>query len=171
VAFVVEDGTGLSNSNSYCSVVEFQAYWTDRGFDYSAYTDGQIEKALVRATDHIELTYRAFFRGVREVDDQALSFPRALLYVELVEVEGVPDNLKRATHEYAKRALTVDLDPDLADTATAGGAVLLSETKKVGPIETRRTFQAGGGRLLALYRGADMWLTEYLYGSGTRIRA
>jgi hypothetical protein len=96
VALVLEDGTGLTNSNTYCSVSEFQAYWTDRGFDYTTYTHGQMERALIRATDHIELHYRSAFKGYRLVEDQALSFPRGCLYVDYYLVEGIPTNLKKA---------------------------------------------------------------------------
>lgn len=174
MAFLVEDGTGeVVGANSYASVLEFKTYWDDRGFDYTIFApDAQVERALVRATDFIELKYRLQFKGRRLVLSplQPLSFPRYGLYAYCTPVEGIPDALKAATHEYAKRALTGELVPDPGG-FDATGQVIEATKVKVGPIEKEQRYQAGSGAILRDYPAADNLLTEYLYTPGGVIRA
>lgn len=174
MAFLVEDGTGeVAGANSYVSVAEFKAYWDDRGFVYTSFTDPQIEQALVKATDYIELRFRNYFRGHRLVTDppQPLSFPRACLVVRCLLVEGIPDQLKKATHEYGKRALELgDLAPDPAGYDNTG-AVLTVRERKIGPIEEKATYESGSSASLRPYPAADSLLEEFVAGAGGVIRA
>lgn len=113
---VVEDGSGLSNSNSYASEDAFETYCDDRGVTPA---DGDAEAALIRATQWIDNTYRARFPGSRvNGRDQALEWPRS----EATDAAGndldddaVPVEIVRATCEAALRELTEagSLAPDL----------------------------------------------------------
>lgn len=139
--FVVEDGTGLANSNSYASVAEADNYFDDRGV--VAWTGDPTVKqgALVRATSFIDVTFRLRFTGYRTKRHlQALEWPRTGAYYDNVMPQTPPDNypfgvgfglyeyepiepttipkeLKAATCEAALRelsgagSLTPDLDP------------------------------------------------------------
>ncbi len=174
MAFTVEDGTGeVAGANSYASVEEFEAYWDDRGFDHTVYTEPQIEYALVKATDYIELRFRNYFLGYRVVREppQPLSWPRAGVVAHGVLVEGIPDQLKRATNEYAKRALELDdLAPDPGGYDSTGGLIKVRE-RKVAAIEEKTEYEVGSGALLRPYPAADSLLEEYIAGAGGVIRA
>ena len=56
--FIVEDGTAVDNANSYVTVQEFRDYWSDRGVDFTAKTDEEVEASLVIATQYIDINFR-----------------------------------------------------------------------------------------------------------------
>jgi hypothetical protein len=77
MAIVVEDGTGLANSNSYASVDDFTTFTTDRGETTIAEADeDQKEIALIKAADYMEQKYRLLWKGSRAQSDQRMSWPR-----------------------------------------------------------------------------------------------
>lgn len=83
MTLIVEDGTPLSNSESYVSEATFKTYADNHGFDYSAYSDLQIEQAARRATQFID-SYRFRFPGYRTLARlQALEWPRIGAYTDL----------------------------------------------------------------------------------------
>lgn len=175
MAFTVEDGTGeITGANSYASVAEFKAYWDDRGFDYTtpAYTDEQIEVALVNATMYIDLENGQFFSGYPLLEDQPLAFPRDYLRINRngrwSVVEGLPYELKYATFEYAKVALTSDsgdLQPVVADRDETG-AIITKIFEKIGPIETDTTYLEGTAGQTISYPAADKWIQRLLVSGG-----
>jgi len=172
VTMTVEDGTIVADANSYTTVDEFKAYWDNRGFDYSSYTDDQISIALIKATDYLENRWGGKYKGRIEDDDQVLSFPRLSLY-DLAGrlVEGIPNKLKYAQIEYAKRALEEELTAD--PTTDESGAPIISKTETVGPIT--ESVQFGNGGLATKYKSypaADDYLRDYVngYGGGRTMR-
>lgn len=171
MSFVLEDGTGLANSTSYASVAEWKSYWTDGGFDFSSYTDPQIQIALMRATRYIEQVYRNRFIGYRTLPTQALSWPRVAAYVNCIVVTGVPTNLKYATSEYAKRALatTAELLPDPADT-DATGQIIGATEKTVGPITLKTSYNSVGALSFQSYPAADKWLADLIFSGQGVVR-
>ena len=167
MAFVVEDGTGLSDATSFASVAELKAYLDDRGRDRSSFSDTQIQQALIRASDYIETRWRVRFKGRRLSADQALSFPRIGLYDEEHRlVEGVPERLKRSSIEYAFRALSSELIPD--PEVHKSGLRIRGQRTKVGPIEEETEFQQDDRQLLRAYPAADRLLIGYVV-AGTRV--
>jgi hypothetical protein len=78
MAFIVEDGTGLSNSNSYVDAAYVRDYHADRGNDeWAAINDNTKEQQLIRkAMDYINGTFGAAWQGYRTKLTQALDFPR-----------------------------------------------------------------------------------------------
>lgn len=98
---VVEDGTGLVNSNSFCSVAEADSYFTARGITtWTSLTLEKREFALIKATDYINSAFK--FRGKKMTPTQALNFPRTkLVDDDGYTVEGVPNKLKEAVFECA----------------------------------------------------------------------
>ena len=170
MAFVVEDGTGLSNANSYIEVAYADSYFTDRSIAAWSGDNATKQSAIVRATDYIEARWADSFLGWREFPDtpQSLSFPRLGLYDrEGYLISGIPDLLKRATAEYALRALTVTLLPDPV-VSDASGREIESAREKVGPIETEYTY----GELVPLrpYPAADRLLEQFLRTAGRAYR-
>lgn len=177
MAFVAEDGTGLSNANSYTSVAFADDYFTDRGNTvWSAATTGQKQAALVRATDWVEKRFGRRFRGYKRSKTQSLEWPRLDAFDNddflLAGAEdNIPRQLLKAVCEYAVRALSATLGPDNANVG------IDSIKEKVGPIETsstRSSFQtAAGSSLISAasipdYPEADLWVEELLKPAGSR---
>lgn len=71
MAFIVEDGTGLSDATSYVSLVDAQNY-------VDTYIIGVTltEQSLNIATQDTDLQFRSQYRGSILTDTQALYFPR-----------------------------------------------------------------------------------------------
>lgn len=171
--FLVEDGTGLPNSNSYESVAEFNAYCALRGMEVTAsYNDTDKQRALIKATDFIDLTKK--FKGRKLLITQALEFPRGWLTVPgfCEYVEGIPEKLKYALSEYAYIELlnpgTLIPNPE----SDASGLQLLSSFEKVGPIEEKKTFSTSSVKTVKLWPKGDRYLVDYLCStSGGSFRA
>jgi hypothetical protein len=101
MAIVVETGAGVSTANSYMTQTEWEAYADQMAWDYSAYTDEQIESALIRAARAID-RWNAW-QGVRTYGQaQGLYWPRKAgsiqygqfyaddLLTTVVDHEGLP---------------------------------------------------------------------------------
>ncbi len=143
MAFVVEDGTGLADANSYAEIVEVTAYLTDRNRQeaWEDLDEEVQEAALVLATDYVELVFGKYFLGCPENPTtgvyQALHFPATDVWDKNNQlVTGVPQKLKFAIAEYAERIAvsgkTLSPDPVYDDAANPS----IKRTKsKVGPIE------------------------------------
>lgn len=157
MAFVVETGAGLANANSFASVAAADAYVADRGITgWTALTNQVKEQALIRATDFLEATYRSAWRGFRNTETQALSWPRYDLYVDmfLVDSDIVPAAVVRATIEMALRASTdATLIEDQGRVITRERVdVLETEYSEFGPRNTSYTAVA---RMLSPYTNSS----------------
>lgn len=76
--FIPEDGTGLADANSYCSLAYAETYHAQRAnTSWTLLTVGQKKASLVKATDYLQQTYRTKWRGVRSTAVQALDWPRS----------------------------------------------------------------------------------------------
>lgn len=170
MAFLVEDGTGLEDSNSYGTFAGYTAYWLDRGV-VVAELQAVVEGALVRATDYLGIRFR--FKGYRLTAEQALDWPRGCVYTpEGVLIEGLPVDLVKATYEYTRRALAGDLAPD--PTVSATGVAVVRTRRKVGPIETEDEFSGSSASSSTFkpYPAADRLLRHLVYPeSGSVYRA
>ena len=108
---IVEDGTGISNANSYVARADADTYFAERAREeWAAATTAARDAALIRATQFVEHRWSTRFVGIRASSGQALSWPR----VEAVnaygfEESGVPNAVKVATMEAAVEALSASL--------------------------------------------------------------
>lgn len=129
MSLVVEDGTGLTTANSYASVLEVDAYFTERG---NATWNGTASKdtLLISATDYLDATYGARFKGAALTSTQALQFPKDAF-------TGIPVQLKRACFELALLAVSGSL---FAPNVTADEASLKAKSVTVGPVTTNKEF-------------------------------
>jgi hypothetical protein len=170
MAFVVEDGTAKADANSYVAIAEADGYFADRGIIAWTGEDAAKQAALVKATDYIEGRFSQRFIGSKKTTAQALSWPRegAGDFADTV----VPVGLRRACCEYAVRALSAALAPDLK--VDASGLTVVATKKKVGPIETDYAVpQTGLGSTPMLFRpypAADMLLRGLVYSASQVIR-
>lgn len=126
--FVAEDGTGIVDANSYCTVTYANEYFTQRAnttWD-DAFTDAK-ETALIKATDYIEMRFANRFKDSQLFPNtpQALSFPRT-------GAIPMPFNLLKATCEYAVRALTAELTADISNDLIKD----VTTERVIGPIKT-----------------------------------
>jgi len=116
MTIIVEDGTGLANSNSYCSQDDLDTYCDDRSITLAA---GNADAALVRATTWIDNTYRTRFQGWPvKLRAQALQWPRIGVFDQngiYVATDSIPKEIVQATCEAAIRELAEagSLAPDL----------------------------------------------------------
>lgn len=81
MTLVLETGAGTSGANAFATVAEVTAYLTDRNREtenlWSTVIPVARDAAIVKATDHIEISFRDKFRGTREFSD--ISQARATL--------------------------------------------------------------------------------------------
>ena len=170
MAFVVEDGTAKADANSYVTIADADSYFADRGNTAWTGADAVKQAALVKATDYIEGRFGQRFIGSKKTTTQALSWPRtgAEDFADTI----IPVGLRRACMEYAVRALSAELAPDLK--VDASGLTVVATKKKVGPIETDYAVpQTGLGSTPMLFRpypAADMLLRGLVYSASQVIR-
>lgn len=164
MTFTVEDGTGLADANSLCTVEVADAYFTERGI--AAWTGSTPNKqmALVRGTDYLEARWGLRFKGVRQFDAQALSFPR--LYIGNDSL--VPAAVQRAVAEYGVRALTKTLDPDPTTDARAMPVKRLRERIE-GAIDTEVEYATPAASAPS-FPQADRLVAPFLVRSGGVVR-
>lgn len=130
MAIIVEDGTGLSNSETYISVAEADTYHANRGNDaWAALTNTVKEQLLRKSTDYLSAVYGSSWAGYPVKTTQALDFPRRDVPAPLgwYDYNVIPVPLKQAQAELALIAATTTLMPT---TQTRG-----KKKVKVGPIE------------------------------------
>jgi hypothetical protein len=163
--FIVEDGTGKVDANSYCSVAFANTYFTERANETWVDTDtDKKQAALIKATDYIELRYSTLFAGTRMYPDnpQALSFPR---YDASSTPLGVPVAIQKATCEYAIRALTAELTSDYSNEVGVNTRI------KVGSIEKETSYPTKiiSQKVYKSYPAADKLVGLYLKSNSSQV--
>ena len=157
MAFVVQQDTPVAGANSYATVEEFKTYHKDRGADVSSYGRGDIEKALIRATDYLDTRFN--YVGQRLTQQQTTEWPRVGAEdLDRYLLSGMPAIIKEAAHEYALVGLTQALSP--TPTVDATGQVVEEKREKVGPIEEETKYANGGQFKLPKYPVADQKLLK-----------
>lgn len=145
MAFTPEDGSGLSNSNSYVELSFSNDYFDDRGnATWSGASDTDKQTALVRATDYIDKRFATRFKGRRSSGEQSLQWPRTdATDNDGYDLTGVPTKLKQATCEYAFIALSMALAPNPStNPGTESSGIVTRRDEQVGPIRESVTYQS-----------------------------
>lgn len=121
---VVENGIGLTDSNSYVSVDFADNYFSDRNVsEWGELEETAKESALIRATDYIDNIFQWY--GKKLNPNQSLRFPRSnLVDYEGNEINGIPNCLKQVVCD---ASLVVSQGTELFQTKEANGDVV-SET-------------------------------------------
>ena len=160
MAFVTEDGTGLSTSNAYASVAEADAYFAESTALWTG-VDAVKQKAIVRATRAIDLMGANKFLGTKLVETQALAWPRDGAYDRGgIELTGVPVYLKRAVYEAALQEL-------ISENATMPNTTQQVVTERVeGAVQVTYSEGSYQGTTFRAIRG---WLDYVCKGSGMRV--
>lgn len=144
MAFTVEDGTGLSDSNAYITTAFSDTYFGDRGNETWVDLDAEIKQyAIIKATDYLD--WRWCYKGTIASSTQALQWPRDYVYDSLGSlITGVPTQIEKACAEYAFRIIsdsgtaTEDLSPDPVYDETGGKVIEFKN--KVDVIEEMKKF-------------------------------
>lgn len=103
MAFVVEDGTGVTGANSLTTVAFASGYWADRGdVGWSGLaTDAVREAALIQASEYLSISIK--WVAEPQVIGQPLAWPR-------VDFVGVPEPVQKATARLAYSIAVRQLD-------------------------------------------------------------
>lgn len=101
INLVVENGTGLSNANSYCNLDYALEYCTMKGYtNWQTLSEDEQKIFIIRGTEFVDNFFN--WKGVRYRQSQSMAFPRDNLYDEdRYPVIGIPDKLKKACLEAA----------------------------------------------------------------------
>ena len=166
MAFILQDNTPVVGANAYVSVGVFRTYHSDRGTDSSAYSDAQVEVAIIKATQYLDLRFE--YVGQRSLSNQDLEWPRQFAYSDRGDhVTGLPTAVVQATAEYANRALTTNLLADPVSLDGSGRSVKKLE-QTVGPITEKFEFELNRGFEMPDYPIADrILISKGLISSGT----
>lgn len=170
MAFVLETGAGLSNSNSYASVAEADAYFADHGSPAGwAGSTGQKESALQLGTQALDVLNHHYWKGDKKSSTQALDNPRIGVTDENgypIASDAVHVRLKDACCELALRVRLGDtLIADQTNPGTLG-----SKSVTVGPISISKTF-IGGQSQAKWYRLVELLLADLVTASDKLLRA
>lgn len=113
VNLVVEDGSCVPEANCYVSLDYADVYMRNTGrSDWDKLTVDQKKSYLITATSYIDRTYSKIgWKGIKKFHrHQSLCFPRVELFdKDGYEVEGIPEELKKAVCEAGFLATTTNL--------------------------------------------------------------
>ena len=135
MTIVVEDGTGLSNSNSYVSEAELTVYATQRGITLT----GGTEALLIKAMDYLETLN---YIGDKKTEEQALQWPRESVYIDgfYIEPSAIPQELKDA-----QMTLSIEIDEGNNPMATISRA---TKKEKVDVLEVEYMDNAASAEII-----------------------
>ena len=156
MAIVVEDGTGLSNAQCYCSVAYLDAYLAERGLAHGHSTNDKEYALVIAAKDWIDGQHD--FNGEKIEATQALKFPR--------DIYDLPEDIKlanaKAAHLHLHDSLLVDT------TAISVAGTVESESKQVGTLSKSVKYKSGSAQIYGRVLPADLTslLRPYLSASG-----
>ena len=165
MAFIVETGAGLAGASSYASIATIDIYWQSRphlptSALWLASTTTLKQGAAIEATDYLDATWGQSYRGNRMGNIQGRLFPRSNAKDNSgFLIEGIPDELIRATCELAGRAISGPLSEDVA----RGGMVKRKREKLEGLEEETEYFD--GAAIETRYGVVDKILAEILDGT------
>lgn len=128
MALVIEDGSGVSDADSFVTLAEVRAYALKRGVTLSN-DDALLEPQVRKAHDYF-FAVESQLKGSRAVAGQALPFPRKCVWLfgDALPDDVIPQQVKNAACQLVIESLTQDVMP------STDGKVVLQET--VGPIST-----------------------------------
>lgn len=166
---VVEDGTGLVDSNSYVSLSEADDYWELRNegsSGWGALSDDAKTASLVRAAQYLDYAYR--YVGDRYSTIQAMTWPRVVFFdadARAMFADIIPQRIKDAQCELAREDAIVG---KLLAPVDRGGRV---QSESVGPLSVSYFADAPATKQFPL---VDAILTDLLAvpaGGGLTISA
>jgi hypothetical protein len=195
MTLIVEDGTVVTNANSYVTVAVADTYFENLGQTLWTETvaDEAKEAALVKATTYMQERFRLLWRGSRVEALQALDWPRRgvpipdffdpffrqvnvpLQFQDTVFIGNtvIPEEVKQAQMMLAFSTI----DSAGASTVVLQGSLgRKTKREKVGSLEVEyMTAEDGGGGMTTTYWDVERIIEPYLRPStphtGTLVRS
>lgn len=151
MSLIPEDGSGLSNANSYQSMQSVKDYWSQGGsfgiIDIAAnYTDPQIEAAMITATRYMERQYS--YKGsivTTSSPYQALAWPRDSVVDDegrAIDSDIVPGQVEEAHSEYTYIQLTNSAVGGVQPSPSREG-LIKRQMDKIDVLETEVEYESG----------------------------
>jgi hypothetical protein len=160
MSLVVEDGTGKSNSESFCSVADADTYHSNYGnTTWASQTTADKEVALRKATQYLCHRYVHAWQGVKTEIDQALEWPRVGVVDGSgfhVDYDEIPQKVRDATSVLALSALSESL---YTDESTPGR---IKRTRSKVDVLEDETEYMGGSLQQKQYTLAHELIKEFL---------
>ena len=166
---VVEDGTARTDSNTYVSLAEADAYWelrNESSTGWGAKSDEAKTASLLRAAQFLDYAYR--YVGDRYSTIQAMTWPRVVFMdadARAMYADVIPQRLKDAQCELAREDA---INGPLLAPVDRGGRV---QSESVGPLSVTYFADAPATKQFPL---VDAILTDLLAtppGGGLTITA
>lgn len=133
---IVEDGSLVTDANSYADIETIKSFAELRGFDLG-FDDPLIENRAIKAMDYIEAK-RNEFKGTKVDISQELQFPRNNVQIDGFDVpsDSIPKELVKAQCQ-----LVIEQTNGIEIMPTQSEAAIKKET--VGPISTEYAVSEG----------------------------
>lgn len=114
MSLIIEDGTIVTNADSYASAADLVTFATNYGYTIPS-TTGEQEILLRQAMLTVDTKT---FQGYRADESQSLSFPRTGVYVDniLLPSDEIPSNMINAQLTMAVESNTTDFLPTVDPT-------------------------------------------------------
>lgn len=156
MALVIEDGSIVTDANSFVTDDEYVDYAAARGLTIGGF-DGAREIELIKAMDYM-LSIETRLKGSRVNDVQDLPYPRLNLYVRnfFIESDSIPKNAKFAQMESAAAANSQELLINSIEQDI--------KREKLGPLESE--FHKGGSWVIARTERIDSAFAPLMNSKG-----
>ena len=164
IAFVVEDGTGLTNATSYISVADANGIVDTYGRAWSSdATTKDKQQALNAGTQYVDARFHELWQSYRTTEGQALDWPRyGVVDIDDWEIadDVIPDKLKQAVVEVA---VYFDINGKVFPDADNSGT-LKREKIKIDVLEFEEEY-LGGSSGSDVSTKVDDLLKDYIGGA------
>lgn len=160
VNLIVEDGSGISDSNSYCDLDFALEYCVNHGYtSWVDMTEDEQKVYLIKGTSFVDNFYE--WKGYKRTSVQSLEFPRnGLIDNNRTEILGIPNNLKKAVIEAAFINLSSEVD-NLFVSRDENGAI---KRQKVDELEVEYFGESEDSEVEAEYKTTYQVLNKLLKG-------
>lgn len=160
VTLIVEDGSGISDSNSYCDLDFALEYCVNHGYtSWIDMTEDEQKVYLIKGTSFVDNFYE--WKGYKRTSVQSLEFPRnGLIDNNRTEILGIPNNLKKAVIEAAFINLSSEVD-NLFVSRDENGAI---KRQKVDELEVEYFGESEATETEAEYKTTYQVLNKLLKG-------
>ncbi len=167
MAVIVEDGTEIANANSYVSVSEATTYLALIGeTDWTTRSDLQ-DRAVIRATEAVDMIYGAAYRSSKKTSTQTLLFPRhAFTNANGITVSSltIPDDLKKAVYHLALMDLQGEDTGEQLIQEDSPNSIIESESNTIGGLSSDVTYKIANE--INKFRKIDLIIRAIVRSSG-----
>lgn len=169
MALIQEDGSIVTDADTYATVTELRAYAAKRGLTVPANDspgDAACEVLLIKAMDYLAAQSERW-KGNKVQWDQPLDWPRYCVVVSGYELpsDEIPADIRNAQCQLAIDAQTLDLQPNI-DAASQKGPVI-EETVDVLSVKYA---EPAANRSVSWFAKASGYLTKYYQSGAGQVR-